>query len=216
MSMSVSVSVSEDLSGRTHPFSVRTVGWGLFRVSKIRGYQPSSGMLYCQFRALCLTQEIKPRGGPSANVRSATIASPFKGSDLMSRSANANARFKKVRSSTKGNRSPKLPVRSHGFISLMSLHPLPPLSVPGASTEMDASRAMVSKSNKDKIARSPTPPDTDEDEGDDVEWPVHGIVGEDVDVFGISRFVIMKNGSPTSLLKRLPKKASRQARPLCS
>jgi hypothetical protein len=81
---------------------------------------------------------------------------------------------------------------------------------------MDASRAMVSKSNKDKIARSPTPPDTDEDEGEDVEWPVHGIVGEDVDVFGISRFVIMKNGSPTSLLKRLPKKASRQARPLCS
>ena len=29
-------------SGRTHPFSVPTVGWGLFRVSKIKGYQPLS------------------------------------------------------------------------------------------------------------------------------------------------------------------------------
>jgi len=42
--------------------------------------------------------------------------------------------------------------------------------------------------SSDKIARSPTPPDTD-DEGEDIEWPVHGIVGEDVDVFGISRSV---------------------------
>ena len=50
---------------------------------------------------------------------------------------------------------------------------------------------MGTKSDKDKIARSPTPPET-EDEGDDIEWPVHGIVGEDVDVFGISRFVTIK------------------------
>ena len=35
-----------------------------------------------------------------------------------------------------------------------------------------------------RIARSPTPPETDDD-GE--EWPVHGIVGEDVDVFGVSR-----------------------------
>lgn len=41
-------------------------------------------------------------------------------------------------------------------------------------------------SNFDKIARSPTPPETDDD-GE--EWPVHGIVGEDIDVFGISRCV---------------------------
>ena len=39
-------------------------------------------------------------------------------------------------------------------------------------------------SGPNKIARSPTPPETDDD-GE--EWPVHGIVGEDVDVFGISR-----------------------------
>ena len=44
-------------------------------------------------------------------------------------------------------------------------------------------RTMGSGSNK--IARSPTPPETDDD-GE--EWPVHGIVGEDVDVFGISRY----------------------------
>jgi hypothetical protein len=43
-------------------------------------------------------------------------------------------------------------------------------------------RAM--SSGPDKTARSPTPPETDDD-GE--EWPVHGIVGEDVDVFGISR-----------------------------
>ena len=48
--------------------------------------------------------------------------------------------------------------------------------------------SMGTKSS-DKIARSPTPPDTD-DEGGDIEWPVHGIVGEDVDVFGISRSVV--------------------------
>ena len=42
-------------------------------------------------------------------------------------------------------------------------------------------------SKSDKIARSPTPPETyDDEEGS--EWPVHGIVGEDVDVFGISRY----------------------------
>jgi len=38
-----------------------------------------------------------------------------------------------------------------------------------------------------KIARSPTPPETDDD-GE--EWPVHGIVGEDVDVFGISSYEV--------------------------
>jgi len=48
---------------------------------------------------------------------------------------------------------------------------------------------MGTKSDKDKIARSPTPPET-EDEGDDVEWPVHGIVGEDVDVFGVSSYEV--------------------------
>jgi hypothetical protein len=40
-------------------------------------------------------------------------------------------------------------------------------------------------SGPNKIARSPTPPETDDD-GE--EWPVHGIVGEDVDAFGISRY----------------------------
>jgi hypothetical protein len=40
-------------------------------------------------------------------------------------------------------------------------------------------------SGPNRIARSPTPPETDDD-GE--EWPVHGIVGEDVDVFGISRY----------------------------
>ena len=54
-----------------------------------------------------------------------------------------------------------------------------------------SARAMGTKSS-DKIARSPTPPDTD-DEGGDIEWPVHGIVGEDVDVFGISRSVVKQN-----------------------
>ncbi|KAI9463393.1 hypothetical protein F5148DRAFT_197179 [Russula earlei] len=39
----------------------------------------------------------------------------------------------------------------------------------------------------DKIARSPTPPEPDDD---DEEWPVHGIVGEDIDVFGISSYEI--------------------------
>lgn len=36
-----------------------------------------------------------------------------------------------------------------------------------------------------QISRSPTPPEPDDD-GE--EWPVHGIVGEDIDVFGISRY----------------------------
>ena len=49
----------------------------------------------------------------------------------------------------------------------------------------------MSTNNSNKIARSPTPPDTD-DEGGDIEWLVHGIVGEDVDVFGISRSVIKR------------------------
>lgn len=38
------------------------------------------------------------------------------------------------------------------------------------------------------IARSPTPPETDDEADDGEEWPVHGIVGEDVDVFGVSRY----------------------------
>ena len=45
-------------------------------------------------------------------------------------------------------------------------------------------QSMGSSTRADKIARSPTPPESDDD-GE--EWPVHGIVGEDVDVFGISR-----------------------------
>jgi histone-lysine N-methyltransferase SUV39H len=40
-------------------------------------------------------------------------------------------------------------------------------------------------SGPNKISRSPTRPEPDDD-GE--EWPVHGIVGEDVDVFGISRY----------------------------
>jgi hypothetical protein len=48
--------------------------------------------------------------------------------------------------------------------------------------------------SSDKIARSPTPPDTD-DEGGDIEWPVHGIVGEDVDVFGVSRSVVKQKST---------------------
>jgi histone-lysine N-methyltransferase SUV39H len=42
-------------------------------------------------------------------------------------------------------------------------------------------------SGPNKISRSPTPPEPDDD-GE--EWPVHGIVGEDVDVFGISSYEI--------------------------
>ena len=42
-------------------------------------------------------------------------------------------------------------------------------------------------SDSDMIVRSPSPPEPDDD-GD--EWPVHGIVGEDVDVFGISKYVL--------------------------
>jgi hypothetical protein len=45
----------------------------------------------------------------------------------------------------------------------------------------------MGSSKSDKIARSPTPPDTDDEAEDGEEWPVHGIVGEDVDVFGVSR-----------------------------
>jgi hypothetical protein len=37
------------------------------------------------------------------------------------------------------------------------------------------------------IARSPSPPE--EDDGEE-EWPVYGVVGEDVDVFGISRYML--------------------------
>ena len=52
--------------------------------------------------------------------------------------------------------------------------------------------------NSDKIARSPsqtqTPLNTD-DEGGDIEWPVHGMVGEDVNVCGISSFKVRKTNS---------------------
>ena len=37
------------------------------------------------------------------------------------------------------------------------------------------------------IARSPSPPEPDDSEE---VWPVYGIVGEDVDVFGNSRYVL--------------------------
>jgi hypothetical protein len=37
------------------------------------------------------------------------------------------------------------------------------------------------------ICRSPSPPEADDGEE---EWPVYGVVGEDVDVFGISRYVL--------------------------
>jgi hypothetical protein len=40
-------------------------------------------------------------------------------------------------------------------------------------------------SDSEMIARSPTPPEPDDD-GE--EWPVHGIVGEDIDVFGNSMY----------------------------
>jgi hypothetical protein len=45
------------------------------------------------------------------------------------------------------------------------------------------------------IARSPSPPEPDDD-GE--EWPVHGIVGEDVDVFGISRYIYFYNSDFSS------------------
>jgi len=37
------------------------------------------------------------------------------------------------------------------------------------------------------LCRSPSPPEADD--GED-EWPVYGVVGEDVDVFGFSRYVL--------------------------
>lgn len=43
--------------------------------------------------------------------------------------------------------------------------------------------------SKPKISRSPSPQEADD--GED-EWPVYGVVGEDVDVFGISRYVLDK------------------------
>ena len=45
---------------------------------------------------------------------------------------------------------------------------------------------MITCDGDEMIARSPSPPEL-EDDGE--EWPVHGIVGEDVDVFGISKYV---------------------------
>ncbi|KAH9988305.1 hypothetical protein BJV77DRAFT_1070141 [Russula vinacea] len=56
----------------------------------------------------------------------------------------------------------------------------PPPPILGRTRAM--SFAMGSDS---KISRSPTPPEPDDD-GE--EWPVHGIVGEDVDVFGIPSY----------------------------
>src|SRR6266850_2082469 len=53
-------------------------------------------------------------------------------------------------------------------------------------------------SKSDKIARSPTPPETDDEADDGEEWPVHGIVGEDVDVFGVSRYDDIVNRSLTT------------------
>ncbi|KAH9959143.1 hypothetical protein BGW80DRAFT_1370462, partial [Lactifluus volemus] len=40
------------------------------------------------------------------------------------------------------------------------------------------------------IARSPSSP-----ESEDEEWLVHGIVGEDVDIFGISKYIRWKDWS---------------------
>lgn len=53
-------------------------------------------------------------------------------------------------------------------------------------------------SGPSRIVRSPTPPETDDD-GE--EWPVHGIVGEDVDVFGISRYAHISLKNLTARLK---------------
>ena len=54
-----------------------------------------------------------------------------------------------------------------------------------------SARAMSSLDHQ--ISRSPTPPEPDDD-GE--EWPVHGIVGEDIDVFGISRYSTLFHTSP--------------------
>jgi len=62
----------------------------------------------------------------------------------------------------------------------------PRLGAPPFRLGLSQPRKMGSGPDKNhKIARSPTPPETDDD-GE--EWPVHGIVGEDVDVFGISSY----------------------------
>jgi hypothetical protein len=53
-------------------------------------------------------------------------------------------------------------------------------------------RAMTSVDHQ--ISRSPTPPEPDDD-GE--EWPVHGIVGEDIDVFGISRYSTLFHTFPS-------------------
>ncbi|KAH9043005.1 hypothetical protein EDB84DRAFT_1472449 [Lactarius hengduanensis] len=45
----------------------------------------------------------------------------------------------------------------------------------------------MAPSKSKMICRSPSPPEADD--GDE-EWPVYGVVGEDVDVFGISRYEI--------------------------
>ena len=66
---------------------------------------------------------------------------------------------------------------------------------------LNRTRAMGSDN---KISRSPTPPEPDDD-GE--EWPVHGIVGEDIDVFGIPRYSITYYSS-TALNSKL--------NPLCS
>lgn len=52
------------------------------------------------------------------------------------------------------------------------------------------------------ITRSPSPPEAD-DGGDD-EWPVYGIVGEDVDVFGNSRYVLRAHFTTLQALIQSP------------
>jgi hypothetical protein len=56
----------------------------------------------------------------------------------------------------------------------------------------------MTSDNDEMIARSPSPPELDDD-GE--EWPVHGIVGEDVDVFGTSKYVLFRPFTPFILLQ---------------
>lgn len=59
------------------------------------------------------------------------------------------------------------------------------------------------------ICRSPSPPEADD--GED-EWPVYGVVGEDVDVFGISRYVLARFPDLTNSHLTYSPTAMRQAR----
>jgi hypothetical protein len=68
-------------------------------------------------------------------------------------------------------------------------------------------------SGPNKIARSPTPPETDDD-GE--EWPVHGIVGEDVDAFGISRYAHLKSNFYITVILNLFAQLRGKLRPLFS